>query len=293
MVTFNTSATATTRNAIADVLLGNFYTFQQDQLDTYTFDRWWEWDFYAQDSWRVNRHLTVEAGLRYNLMPPYINAQGNNATFVPGIFNPANAPTVSRANGAITPNTGNPYNGIAILGSSFPSAAKGRLPQYGNPALQSLFIGLPLTGSNINKNDWSPRIGIAYDPFGTGKTAIRTGFGIFYDRVGTDVKVDLTSMPPFVNSANIFNGNIDNPGSGAGNVFRVQSGPLAAAPPARSDHRGGGISASSNDSYANTVLDVACMSAPPGGICSALSTSANCRWAQPPSPGTAAQGRST
>ncbi len=92
VVTFNTSAALTSKNAIADVLLGNFYTFQEDQADTFTFDRWWEWDFYAQDSWRVNRHLTVEAGLRYNLMPPYINAQGNNATFVPHVFNPANVP---------------------------------------------------------------------------------------------------------------------------------------------------------------------------------------------------------
>jgi hypothetical protein len=219
VVTFNTSATLTTKNAIADVLLGNFYTYQQDQADTFTFDRWWEYDFYAQDSWRVNRHLTVEAGLRYNLMPPYINAQGNNATFVPGIFNPANVPVVTRSNGAITPNTGNPYNGIAILGSSWPDAAKGRLPQVNNSALNSLFIGLPLTGSYVNKNDWSPRLGIAYDPFGQGKTAIRMGFGLFYDRVGTDVKVDLTSMPPFVNSANVYNGNIDKPGGGAASVF--------------------------------------------------------------------------
>ncbi len=219
VVTFNTSAALTTKNAIADVLLGNFYTYQQDQLDTYTFDRWWEYDFYAQDSWRVNHHLTVELGMRYNLMPPYTNAQGNNATFVPGIFNPANAPAISRANGAILQNSGNPYNGIAILGSSWPAAAKGRLSQYNNPALQSLFIGLPLTGSNTNKNDWSPRLGIAFDPFGNGKTAIRTGFGMFYDRMGTDVKVDLTSMPPFVNSANVYNGNIDNPAGGAASVF--------------------------------------------------------------------------
>lgn len=219
VVTFNTSATLTTKNAIADTLLGNFYTFQEDQMDTYVFDRWWEWDFYAQDSWRVSHNFTLELGLRYNLMPPYINAQGNNATFVPSRFNPAQEPTIVRSSGAIVANTGNPYNGIAILGSNWPSAAKGRLPQYNNAALNSLFVGLPLTGSNVNKNDWSPRIGIAYDPFGNGKTAIRAGFGIFYDRVGTDSRVDLATMPPFVSSVTVYNGNIDNPGGGSTNSF--------------------------------------------------------------------------
>jgi hypothetical protein len=216
--TFNTSALRTSGNAIADVLLGNFQTFAQDEKDTYYYLRITEREFYAQDSWKVTRRFNVELGLRYSVWPPYVNIQGNTGTFAPNLYNPANAPVVSRADGTIAANTGVPYNGISFFGSSFPSWAKGRLAQYGVTSLQSLFHGLPQGGSNTNLNDWAPRLGLAYDPFGTGKTAIRAGFGLFYDHIGSDYNMNLSAMPPFQNSASIFNGNIDNPAGGASNA---------------------------------------------------------------------------
>jgi len=121
--TFNTSAAKTSRNALADVLLGNFQTYTEGQVDTWMWARFSQYELYAQDSWRVNRKLSLELGLRYNIIGPIYSALGNFTTFLPSRFDPAKAPTVLASTGALVPNTGDPYNGIVILGSSFPKAA--------------------------------------------------------------------------------------------------------------------------------------------------------------------------
>lgn len=219
-VTFNTSAARTTRNVIADVLLGNYQNYTEGQADTAYFARYNQLEFYAQDSWRVNRRLSLELGLRYNILAPLYSALGNFTTFLPERFDRAKAPQVNPSTGAliIAPTT-DPFNGIVIFGSGFPDAARGRIPEANNSELQRLFIGLPRGGVETNYGSFGPRIGFAYDPTGSGKTAIRGGFGIFYDRIRTDFLGASASNPPFSDSANLFDGNIDNPGGGTTRRF--------------------------------------------------------------------------
>ena len=218
-VTFNTSAVQSTKNPIADVLLGNFQNYTEPEADTVWWSRFNQFEFYVQDRWRVSRRLTLDLGLRYNVIPPFNNPQGNASTWLPRLFHAAGAPQIDPRDGSIIPGTGDPYNGVAIYGSSFPPAAKGRLPQADDPALQALFVGLPAGGNATNWNDWGPRIGIAYDVFGNGRTAIRTGFGMFYDRVGGAQISSQAQNPPFVKTANIFDGNIDRPAGGSARQF--------------------------------------------------------------------------
>lgn len=218
-VTFTASARNTTKNVIADVLLGNFQNFTEAMADADYWGRFNQIDVYFQDNWKVNRRLSVEMGVRYNYIPPFYNALGNTSTFLPSRFDPGKAPQISPADGSITPNTGDPYNGIVLFGSGFPAKAKGRIPAAADPSLQRLFIGLSRGAYDTNYRDIGPRFSFAYDPFGRGRSSVRGGFGIFYDRVPTNALISPSGNPPFNVNASIFDGNIDNPGGGTARTF--------------------------------------------------------------------------
>lgn len=218
-VTFTTSARNTTRNVIADALLGNFQNYSEGFSDADYWGRFNQIDVYFQDNWKVNRRLTLEMGVRYNYIPPFYNALGNTSTFLPARFDRGKIPQISPADGSITPNTGDPYNGIVLFGSGFPAKAKGRIPAADDPSLQRLFIGLPRGAYDTNHRDIGPRFSFAYDPIGRGKTSVRGGFGIFYDRIPTNALINPSGNPPFNINASIFDGNIDNPGGGTARSF--------------------------------------------------------------------------
>ncbi len=210
-VNFNTSAARTTGNVVADVLLGNFQSYTEGEVDTSWFARFNQLEFYAQDSWRASKRLTVELGVRYNLVYPLTSALGNFSTFDPSRYNPARAPSIATSDGSILA-PGDPWNGIALFGTGFPSAASGRILAAANSATSRLFVGLPSGGARNEYSLWGPRVGFSYDVFGNGKTALRSGFGAFFDRIRTDYLAASAQNPPFASSASVFDGNIDNPG---------------------------------------------------------------------------------
>lgn len=214
-VTFNTTARNTTRNAIGDVLLGNFQNYTEGQQDTAYFARFNQVEVYAQDNWRVSRKLTLDYGLRWQVFEPVYSALGNYTTFLPGKFDPAKAPRVDASAGTLVPGTGDPLNGIYILGGGWPEAARGRIPQAFDPQYDRLIAGLPRGSYPTSYRNFGPRFGFAYDPAGNGKTSVRGGFGMFYDLMRTDSLGNTSSNPPFTSSANVFDGNIDAPAGGS------------------------------------------------------------------------------
>ena len=208
---FNTKAT---NMPLADALLGNYDSYSEAGDPIYTPYRYKQFEAYFQDSWKATRRLTLDTGLRYYIVPPYESAFGNFSVFVPRLWDPTKAPEVT-AGGVIVPNTGDIYNGIALPGRGFPDAAKGRFAQAADPSLQRLFRDLPKGFVKTRYNRFAPRLGFAYDLFGNGKTAIRGGYGLFYNRVSIIHAFPFGGQAPFTTAqVTLTNGSVDNPGGG-------------------------------------------------------------------------------
>jgi hypothetical protein len=163
--------------AYSNAILGNYDTYVEatNRVNYAPITKNIEW--YLQDHWRIAPRVTVDAGLRMTDAIPMEANNQNAGNFVPSLFNPSQVPVLFRpevVNGAkvivnpvtgavvpnvysglIVPNTGNPLNGISTPGMP-------GFPNYSNGLL------------------FAPRLGIAWDPFGDGKTAVRLGGGVYY-----------------------------------------------------------------------------------------------------------------
>lgn len=140
-------------------------------------------EWFLQDNWKVNRKLTLDLGVRFYWFQPFGTKDHRLAGFALERYDPSKSPrlivpTLSNGVrsgrhpitgqiypaaliGAMAPGTGDPRNGTVIAAED---------PTYPRALINN--VG-PILG---------PRAGFAYDPFGTGRTAIRGGFGIFYNR---------------------------------------------------------------------------------------------------------------
>jgi hypothetical protein len=137
--------------------------------------------FYLQEEWRVNDRLTVNAGVRWELQPPFVDQHGIQANFDPQtnsiivnqyIYNTLGGPAFGFLQSFNACNA-------APSGWSAPADA-GYAPSASLPCtsvVSNSQAGLPAGLRQFYKGSIDPRIGIAYRPFN--KTVLRAGFGIF------------------------------------------------------------------------------------------------------------------
>lgn len=200
-----------TGTGLANAALGLFSTYAEIGPRSYTPYRSHMFEFFGQDSWRINDKLKLELGVRATWMNGYYKSLwGNMAVFRPDKYNVANAAVLDRSTGNVI--SGDRFNGVQIPGSSFPDAGKGRVPAIDSGEYNRLLDG----GSpypSPNQFDVVPRIGIAYSA--TSKDVIRMGFGGFISRPGVYDSVFLGGNPPWQPMVSVTNGLADNPGGAA------------------------------------------------------------------------------
>jgi Carboxypeptidase regulatory-like domain len=169
---------------------------------------------YIQDNWRVNNRLTLNLGLRWDGIPHTYEANEKTANFYPNLYNPANAAVINTVNGTICTAVGPGCAGAT------PAAAFGTSPDPILAGLQFYTNGIGIGGKNgipknLVKNYWAkfgPRFGFAYDLTGQGKTVIRGGFGMMYERIQGNDMYNTANNTPFNASPTLNNVALSNPG---------------------------------------------------------------------------------
>ncbi|HKV64668.1 MAG TPA: carboxypeptidase-like regulatory domain-containing protein [Candidatus Acidoferrum sp.] len=198
-------------NSFASFLLGLPNSYQELAVQDHGYWNNVSWAAYVQDNWRVNKRLTLNLGLRWDGVPHTYEANNRMGNFYPSLYNAANAATFDSTNHICS--------GASDPGCTAASPGLGTSP---NPLItQQLYLnGIGIPGQNgvpkgLVNNHWAafgPRLGFAYDLTGGGKTVVRGGFGIMYERIQGNDMYNAGPNIPFSLQVNTTNVGMTNPG---------------------------------------------------------------------------------
>ena len=149
---------------------------------------------YAQDSWKMRSNFTLNYGLRWELNTPLHDRFNRLQTFRPGQatttypceLSAASAQYLGVGSGPTGCNPGDPGSSVFPLGLVVPGDK-----------------GVPPGLTQTYYKSFAPRIGLAWSPGGSGKTSVRTGFGLFYNPVEQLVLEQFSGEPPFGGSTSL------------------------------------------------------------------------------------------
>jgi hypothetical protein len=142
-------ANNTSGNAYADMLTGTMAGYDEQNFNVVPAFRYLSEEFYATDSWKVSRRLTLDYGLRVSHLGPWVDTTGYGfAAWYPDRFNNTQVSTV---------------NGV-----DFPGLAWNKSDS-----------STPSSGSASRTFFYNPRVGFAWDLLGKGSTVLRGGYGMY------------------------------------------------------------------------------------------------------------------
>ena len=179
----------TTNDGVADFLLGYLSTSSR-KIGTVTNHIYsTAYGFFVQDDYKIRPDLTLNLGLRYEIQKMPYEEYGQMTNFVPSVGKVLMGGSVTAPNWQST---------VASAGLT------------GQVALASDY-GIPKSLANTNYDNFAPRVGFAWRPFGNNRTVVRSGYGVFYtgSRLSA-IRTDLAGGFPFAVSQT-FTGSSSNP----------------------------------------------------------------------------------
>src|SRR5687768_5820945 len=162
-----------TDNCIADLLLRDtvLVNYTEIQNTEIAEGRWRDYEFYVNDTYKIHPCVTLTMGLRYSVFTPSWEKDNRISNFIPSLYN------------------GVDFNTGLVTAEEGPS------------------VGLNRSLVNTYKKGWQPRVGVAWDIFGTGETALRAGFGRYMSRSNViEDLLRLTGNPPWTTTVSAGSG---------------------------------------------------------------------------------------
>jgi hypothetical protein len=162
-----------TGHCIADLLLKDTVLLNYTEIANTEIaeGRWRDFEFYVNDTWKIHPRVTLTLGLRYSQFPTAWEQDNRISNFFPNLYNGVDFNT-----GLVT-------------------------------AEEAVAMGLPRSTVNTYNQGWQPRLGVAWDIFGTGKTAVRLGFGRYMSRSNViEDLLRLSGNPPWTTTVSAGSG---------------------------------------------------------------------------------------
>jgi Carboxypeptidase regulatory-like domain len=194
-----------TGNDFADFLLGYANSYNENAVQETG-----QWNsnsigLYVQDNWRVNNRLTLNLGLRWDGIPHTYEANSVMSNFYPNLYSQANAAILNPGDQSVSSTS----PGL----STSPNAILANLPLYTNGEVVCGQQGTPRGCVNGAWKNFGPRLGFAYDLTGSGRTVIRGGYAIMYERIQGNDMYDMAGNVPFAAGVSFPNVLLSNPGT--------------------------------------------------------------------------------